>query len=114
MTSAAAAAGADADLVRFTPDARIADITALLDNYQASIVDGKGGMFRLQFRAMDKDSVASLIARLQREKIVSLRRSKRRSQQPTGRRRVDVAGNDARPAVATDNPSQPALTPARQ
>ena len=37
-------------LVRFTPDARIADITALLDNYQASIVDGaKGGMFRLQF-----------------------------------------------------------------
>ena len=59
-------------LVRFTPDARIADITALLDNYQGSIVDGKGGMFRLQFRAMDKDSVASLIARLQREKIVSL------------------------------------------
>ena len=37
-------------LVRFAPDARIADITALLDNYQASIVDGaKGGMFRLQF-----------------------------------------------------------------
>ena len=59
-------------LVRFTPDARIADISALLDNYQGSIVDGKGGMFRLQFRAMDKDSVAALIARLQKEKIVSL------------------------------------------
>ncbi len=59
-------------LVRFTPDARIADITSLLENYQGSIVDGKGGMFRLQFRSMDKDSVASLIARLQREKIVSL------------------------------------------
>ncbi|MDH2380257.1 hypothetical protein [Bradyrhizobium sp. CER78] len=59
-------------LVRFTPDARIADITSLLENYQGSIVDGKGGMFRLQFRAMDKDSVASLIARLQKEKIVSL------------------------------------------
>ena len=37
-------------LVRFAPDARISDITALLDKYQASIVDGaKGGMFRLQF-----------------------------------------------------------------
>ncbi|WP_375784054.1 hypothetical protein ACE10Z_30405 [Bradyrhizobium sp. Pha-3] len=59
-------------LVRFTPDARIADITSLLDNYQGAIVDGKGGMFRLQFRAMDKDSVAALIARLQKEKIVSL------------------------------------------
>jgi len=59
-------------LVRFTPDARISDITSLLDNYQASIVDGKAGMFRLQFRAMDKDGVAALIARLQREKIVSL------------------------------------------
>lgn len=59
-------------LVRFTPDARIADITSLLDNYQGSIVDGKAGMFRLQFRAMDKDSVAALIARLQKEKIVSL------------------------------------------
>src|SRR6476620_225828 len=43
-------------LVRFAPEARIADITALLDNYQASIVDGaKGGMFRLQFKAMGKD-----------------------------------------------------------
>jgi anti-sigma factor RsiW len=62
-------------LVRFAPEARIADITALLDNYQASIVDGaKGGMFRLQFgnKAMSKDEVAGLLARLQREKIVSL------------------------------------------
>ncbi|WP_166293645.1 hypothetical protein [Bradyrhizobium sp. 2S1] len=59
-------------LVRFAPDARIADISTLLDNYQASIVDGKGGMFRLQFRAMDKSGVAALIARLQKEKIVNL------------------------------------------
>ncbi|WP_456670952.1 hypothetical protein [Bradyrhizobium sp. USDA 3240] len=59
-------------LVRFTPDARIADITSLLDNYQGSIIDGKGGLFRLQFRAMDKNGVAVLIARLQKEKIVSL------------------------------------------
>ncbi|NOJ45634.1 hypothetical protein [Bradyrhizobium archetypum] len=61
-------------LVRFTPEARISDITALLDNYQASIVDGaKSGMFRLQFgKAMSKDEAAGLISRLQREKIVSL------------------------------------------
>ena len=62
-------------LVRFAPEARIADITALLDNYQASIVDGaKGGMFRLQFgnRALGKDEVAGLMSRLQGEKIVNL------------------------------------------
>src|SRR5882757_9088594 len=62
-------------LVRFAPDARVADITALLDNYQASIVDGaKGGMFRIQFgnRAMGKDEIAGLVSRLQGEKIVSL------------------------------------------
>jgi hypothetical protein len=62
-------------LVRFAPEARIADITALLDNYQASIIDGaKGGMFRLQFgnRALGKDEVASLMSKLQGEKIVNL------------------------------------------
>ena len=62
-------------LVRFAPEARVADITTLLDNYQASIVDGaKGGLFRLQFgdKAMPKDEVASLISKLQREKIVNL------------------------------------------
>ena len=62
-------------LVRFTPEARVADITALLDHYQASIVDGaKGGMFRLQFgnRAMSKEDIAALMSRLQSEKIVSL------------------------------------------
>ena len=62
-------------LVRFAPEARVADITALLDNYQASIIDGaKGGMFRLQFgnKAMGKDEAASLLSRLQREKIVGL------------------------------------------
>jgi hypothetical protein len=62
-------------LVRFAPDARVADITALLDSYQASIVDGaRGGMFRLQFgnKAMGKVEVDGLMSRLQREKIVSL------------------------------------------
>jgi hypothetical protein len=62
-------------LVRFAPEARVADITALLDNYQASIIDGaKGGLFRLQFgdRAMGRAEFAGLIRRLQNEKIVSL------------------------------------------
>ena len=61
-------------LVRFAPEARVADITALLDSYQASIVDAKGGVFRLQFgnRAMSKDEIASLMSKLQNEKIVSL------------------------------------------
>ena len=62
-------------LVRFVPGARFSDITALLDKYQASIVDGgKDGIFKLQFgnRAMSKDEVAGLISRLQNERIVGL------------------------------------------
>ena len=61
-------------LVRFAADARVADITALLDSYQASIVDTRGGLFRLQFgnKALPKDEVASLMTKLQGEKIVSL------------------------------------------
>jgi hypothetical protein len=61
-------------LVRFAPDARIADITALLDRYQAAIIDTRGGMFRLQFggKAMAKDQIAGLMSRLQGEKIVSV------------------------------------------
>jgi hypothetical protein len=62
-------------LVRFAPDARVADITAFLDQYQASIVGGvKGGLFRLQFgdKALPKDEVTGLMNKLQSEKIVSL------------------------------------------
>jgi hypothetical protein len=62
-------------LVRFAPDARVAEVTALLDTYQASIVDGaKGGLFRLQFgnKAMSKDEITGLMSRLQSEKIVNL------------------------------------------
>jgi hypothetical protein len=62
-------------LVRFAPDARVGDITALLDSYQASIVDGaKGGLFQLQFgnKAMTKDEIANLMNGLQSEKIVNL------------------------------------------
>jgi hypothetical protein len=61
-------------LVRFAPDARVSDITGLLDKYQASIIDGKGGMFRLQFAkaSMSKDEFSGVLGRLQSEKIVSL------------------------------------------
>jgi hypothetical protein len=62
-------------LVRFKPEARMSDIMALLDSYQASIIGGgQGGMFRLQFNsgAMTKDDAARLIGKLQNEKIVGL------------------------------------------
>jgi anti-sigma factor RsiW len=60
-------------LVRFAPDARMADINALLESYQASIVGGANGMFRLQFnKAIGKDEIASLLGKLRSEKIVSL------------------------------------------
>jgi hypothetical protein len=62
-------------MVRFAPNARMADITSLLDSYQALIVDGaRGGLFRLQFgdKAMSKDEIAALMSKLQNEKIVSL------------------------------------------
>ena len=62
-------------LVRFAPDARLSEITSLLDKYQATIVDGsKSGMFRLRFAnaTMSSDEFSSLLSRLQREKIVSL------------------------------------------
>jgi hypothetical protein len=60
--------------VRFAPDARISDINALLDNYHASIVEARGGMFRLQFgtEPMSRDQATALMNRLKGEKIVSL------------------------------------------
>jgi hypothetical protein len=74
MTRELSAATPPRALVRFAPDARMADINALLDNYQAAIVGGANGLFRLQFgsKAMGKDEVASLIGKLRSEKIVNL------------------------------------------
>lgn len=74
ITRELGAAAPSRALVRFTPEARVADITALLDSYQASIIgDAKGGMFRLQFdKAMSQDELASLLNRMQREKFVNL------------------------------------------
>jgi anti-sigma factor RsiW len=60
-------------LVRFAPEARIADITSLLDKYQASIVgSANGDMFRLQFKAMGREEAASLLKKLEGENIVKL------------------------------------------
>ena len=75
VTRDLAAAAPPRALVRFAPDVRVADITVLLDSYQASIVGGaREGLFRLQFgnKAMAKGEAAALLSRLQREKIVSL------------------------------------------
>lgn len=60
-------------LVGFKPDARLADITAFLDSYDASIVSGpQGGMFRIRFGGKDlsQQQIAQLIARIQHEKVV--------------------------------------------
>lgn len=64
-------------LVRFAPDARMTDINTLLDTYQATIIGGANGLFRLQFgsKAMDKAEVAGLMSKLRGEKIVSLAES---------------------------------------
>ncbi|MGP9811808.1 hypothetical protein ACTZWT_09875 [Rhodopseudomonas sp. NSM] len=61
--------------VRFAPDARASEITALLDAYQASVIDSsKGGIFRLKVGAgaMSKQDQDRLIARLQNEAIVTM------------------------------------------
>jgi len=61
--------------VKFAPEARAAEITQLLDAYNAVVVDsGKGGLFRLQFgdRALSKQDQESLIGRLQKEPIIAL------------------------------------------
>jgi len=64
-------------LVRFAPDAKMSDINALLDNYQATVVGGANGLFRLQFgsKSMSKDEVTGLMGKLRGEKIVSLAES---------------------------------------
>jgi hypothetical protein len=62
-------------LVRFTPEARVSDISQFLESYNASIVSGlKGGMFNVQFgnKALSKDEAANLFMKVEAEKIVSL------------------------------------------
>ena len=64
-------------LVRFAPEAKMADISALLDSYQATVLGGANGLFRLQFgsKSMSRDEVSGLMSKLRGEKIVSLAES---------------------------------------
>lgn len=58
-------------LVRFAPDARMSDISAFLDTYQATIVSvSRNGLFRLRFD-QHKD-FPGLLGKLQSEAIVNL------------------------------------------
>jgi hypothetical protein len=60
-------------LVRFAPDARMSDVNALLDTYQATIVSvSRNGLFQLRFDGKSKNDSGELIGRLQSEKIVNL------------------------------------------
>jgi hypothetical protein len=61
-------------LVRFQPDAKMSDITQLLDTYSASIVTGpKAGMFRVQIgdKTLATSDADALVKKLQAERIVS-------------------------------------------
>lgn len=60
-------------LLRFKPDAHIADISALLEQYQAGIIDGRAGLFRIQFeKPMSQDELSAVLGRMQRDSIVDL------------------------------------------
>lgn len=58
--------------VRFKPDAQIADVTALLARYHASVIGGSGDLFRLQFAGKQPGEAAAVVSDLQKEKIVAL------------------------------------------
>ena len=62
-------------LVRFAPQASAADITAFLEANKASIMGGPsgGGLYRVRVSAtpLPKEELASIIKRLQDDKLVS-------------------------------------------
>jgi len=61
-------------LVQFAPNAQASDIMAFLGAYEAWIVEGpKAGMFRVRLgdKALTKDELGTLVAKLQGEKVVS-------------------------------------------
>ena len=75
ITRSLAPEGGARAFVRFTPAAKMSDITALLEAYQGKIIDGgKDGLFRLQFgsKPLNADQMAGLVRRLEAEKIVSM------------------------------------------
>ena len=58
--------------VRFKPDARIVDVTALLARYQAAVVGGSGDLFRIRLAGRTDAEASSVLARLQKESIVAM------------------------------------------
>lgn len=62
-------------LVRFQADAKASDISAFLDSYKATIVDGpKAGMFRLRIGSgtLSNTEMTQLLGKLSSEKVVGL------------------------------------------
>jgi hypothetical protein len=61
-------------LIKFKPEARMSDITGLLDSYQASIIDStSSGVVQLRFsKPMSKAEISGVVDRLQSEPIVGL------------------------------------------
>ena len=59
-------------LVRFAPEASMADITRFLEANKASVVDGPkpGSLYRLQVSAASKDALAGVVATMQASKVV--------------------------------------------
>jgi hypothetical protein len=59
-------------LVRFAPEASMADITRFLETNKASVVDGPkpGGLYRLQVSAAGKEALAGVVATMQASKVV--------------------------------------------
>jgi hypothetical protein len=59
-------------LVRFVPEASMADITRFLETNKASVVDGPkpGGLYRLQVGAIGKEALAGVVATMQASKVV--------------------------------------------
>jgi anti-sigma factor RsiW len=68
----AASAGGSHVLVRFAPDASVADITRFLEANKASVIDGPkpGGLYRLSVTAAGKDDLAGVVATMQASKVI--------------------------------------------
>jgi hypothetical protein len=74
ITRSLGAAPAPRALVRFSPQAPVSEVVALLERYQATVLEGaKGGLFRLQLgdRPLPRQELDGVLARLQAEKIVT-------------------------------------------
>jgi hypothetical protein len=69
---ASAVAGAHV-LVRFAPDASVADITRFLESNKATVADGPmpGGLYRLRVTAGGRDDLARIVTAMQGNKVIA-------------------------------------------